>query len=447
MPADRRSFPEPPGQSTVRVLHTVEGVTLTNQPYPDRLTSELKSRSPGQGGSCLPMVFKGFGLLVTGFGVVILVRGLIATVFFGAPMNLNGRPTSKMEAVVFQVGFLAAWVAFGAVWLFVVGKIFPGPKRYWRLVLADDHWMLRQGNSWWVEGRVSPREIEGLAVDRRGRVVAETSAGKRRAITGPMSSFESAWAVRALSGRLGQSAGAGRSADSQIYPCVPTVDPAVSPGSILKYRLSRSDRPWPRALGCLAATLLWNAVTWVFVWVRLSGADRGWAAWKGWLLLTPFILIGVVALVFLVMNLFQAINDTRAGGAVVEVSMNPLEPGRQCKVFVSGQSALTAMVVRLICVEEVKCGTGTDDDPYSTESKRVRTLELHRGDGLPLAPGLPFETTFPFEVPADAMHSLEIENNKITWLLEVEAGPGDPPRVHREFPIVVNPPRSSGAVS
>jgi len=145
--------------------------------------------------------------------------------------------------------------------------------------------------------------------------------------------------------------------------------------------------------------------------------------------------------------LFQSINDTRAGRAVVEVSMNPLEPGKRCKVFISGQHALAGMVVRLVCAEEVKYGTGSDDDPYGTESKRVRTIELYRGDGVPSVAGLPFETTFEFEVPADAMHSLEVENNKITWMLQVEAGPGDPPRFHREFPFVVNPPRSSGALT
>ena len=54
---------------------------------------------------------------------------------------------------------------------------------------------------------------------------------------------------------------------------------------------------------------------------------------------------------------------------------------------------------------------------------------MYRGNGLPAVAGLPFETTFAFEVPADAMHSLEVENNKITWLLEVEGGPGRPAEV------------------
>ncbi len=70
---------------------------------------------------------------------------------------------------------------------------------------------------------------------------------------------------------------------------------------------------------------------------------------------------------------------------------------------------------------------------------------MYRGDGLPAVAGLPFETTFEFELPADAMHSLDVEDNKITWRLEVAAGPGDPPRFHREFPIVVNPPPFVGS--
>ncbi len=333
MPAVRRSFPEPPGQSTVRVLNTVEGVTLTNQPDPERVASDRNSGNPGPVGSCLLRVFKGIVVLLLVFGVVLVTPTLIGTVFFDRPMMVNGRPAGKLEAVFALAGFLAMWVSISAVLLFVAGKIFPGPKRYWRLVLGDDHWVLRQGNSWWVACRVSPREIEGLAVDRRGRVVAATTAGKRRAITGPLSPFESAWAVRALSGLLGQSSGAGRISDSTIYACVPTVDPAASPASTLKYRLSRSDRPWTVTLGCLAITLLWNGITWFFVWVHLSDGDRGFEAWMGWLLLTFFILVGVVAVALSVFLQFQAINDTRAGRAVVEVSMNPLEPGEQCKVF------------------------------------------------------------------------------------------------------------------
>ena len=222
------------------------------------------------------MVFKGFGLLVMGFGVVILVRALIGTVFFDAPMNLNGRPSGKMEAVAFPVGLPRA-----------VGRLRRGLALCCRTrssrpqaVLAADSGgrtldvalgqflvglkagsPLERSNGW--------RSIAGGGWSRR------QAAGKRRAITGPMSSFESAWAVRASPACWGSPPARGVARIPQIYPCVPTVDPAVSPGSTLTYRLSRSDRPWHRALGCLAATLFWNAVTWVFVWVRLSGGmDR-----------------------------------------------------------------------------------------------------------------------------------------------------------------------------
>jgi hypothetical protein len=83
----------------------------------------------------------------------------------------------------------------------------------------------------------------------------------------------------------------------------------------------------------------------------------------------------------------------------------------------------------------------------ATKSKRVREIEVYRGDALSAAPGLPFETTFEFKVPADVMHSLDAEHNKVSWLLEVEGGPAARPAFRREFAIVVNPPRASEAAS
>ncbi|MFI5453990.1 MAG: hypothetical protein ACHRXM_00920 [Isosphaerales bacterium] len=147
MTAAHRSFPEPPGQSTVRELRESDSLAMANEPDPDRLGSDLNIDSRAgrfllgphaalaRGSSCLPAVFRGFGLAVVGFGAVFLVWMLIATVFFDVPMNFNGRVVRKMEAVGIQAGFLAVWVAFDALWLFVVGKIFPAPDRYSRLDL------------------------------------------------------------------------------------------------------------------------------------------------------------------------------------------------------------------------------------------------------------------------------------------------------------------------
>jgi len=451
------------------VLREADSLALTNEPDPDRLASDLNLDSPAgrfllrshagvaRGISCLPAVFRGIGLAVVGFGAVLMVYALIATVFFDVPMKLNGRVAGKVEAVVFQAAFLAGLVAFGALWHFVVGKVFPAADRYWRLDLRDDEWVLRQGYSRSVLGRVSPHEIAGLTVDRQGSVVAETVAGKRRRITGPMAPIESAWAARALSGLLGQSSGARRVADSTIYACVPTVDPAESPGSTLRHRLTRADHPWKATVGCLAIAAFWNILTTVFVIAQISG----FANWKGpfgmsvWVVLVPFVLVGVCMLAGFVLNLITAIDDTRAGTTVVEVSMHPLRPGEPCKVFVSSQGRfmLTAMVVRLVCEEGVKTESSPVLSPRTlrespaTQSKRVRAIEVYHGDGLPSVAGLTFEATFQFQVPADVMHSLDAEHNKVSWLIEVEGSPAGRPAYRREFAIVVNPPRSSGAAS
>ncbi len=68
-----------------------------------------------------------------------------------------------------------------------------------------------------------------------------------------------------------------------------------------------------------------------------------------------------------------------------------------------------------------------------------------RDDGLSSFSGVPFEKTVEFEVPADAMHSLEVPNNKITWKLEVEGGRPDWPSFRRQYAVVVHPPRPTGA--
>ena len=470
MPADHPSFPEPPGQSKVRVLREADGVSLTNEPDPEQHAADRGFDGSGRrfpsgpdgahvmGSSCLRNVFKLTGLFVVTFGGGLLTWALIATIIFDASMHINGRIAGKVESVLFLVGFLAFFVGFGAIWIFAVNKVFPAPEGYWRLELGDDEWVLRMGRFRRVLSRVSLHEIDGLTIDPLRRVVAETAAGKRRPITGPMAPYEAAWAMRALSGRLGTSAGAAATVADSPYAHVPRVDAATSSGTTLRYSLSRADQPWKSTLGCLAFTLVWNGITWVFVWAHLTGGFAGRRPglpeeWKAWLLLTPFVLIGVMGVVVVAFMLFNAIADSRAGSNLLEVSANPMRPGERCRAFLSQpiSSALRSLRVRLVCEELV---TYTDSETHAnqgsstnTESHRVREIELYRVNELPSLAGLPFEATFEFEVPADAMHSLEVPNNRITWQLELEGGPADRPMFRRQFAIVVDPPGPPGALS
>jgi hypothetical protein len=470
MPADPPSFPEPPGQSKVRVLREADGISLTNEPdrgrrAADRGFDESGGRFPSgpHGGhaavsSCLRSVFKLMGLSVVTFGGGLLTWALIATVVFDAPMHVNGRIAGKGESVLSLVGLLAFFVGFGAIWIFAVNKVFPAPEGYWRLELGDDEWVLRRGRFRRVLSRVSPHEIDGLTIDPLARVVAETAAGKRRPITGPMAPYESAWAVRALSGLLGTSSGAAESGADFSYAYVSAVKPAASSGTTLRYSLSRVDRPWKSALGCLAATLFWNGITWVFVWAHLTGGFAGRRAglpegWKSWLFLTPLVVIGLVGIVLFAFILWNAIVDTRAGSNLLEISANPMRPGERCRAFLSQPigSSLRSLRLRLVCEEQVTYtqsqGSPNQGSTSTTESRRVREVDVYRVDELPPLAGLPFEATFEFEVPADAMHSLEVPNNRINWQLEVEGGPADRPMFRRQFAIVVNPPRPPGAQS
>jgi hypothetical protein len=443
MRADDPSLPDPPGQSTVRVLRGVDDVALTNEPDPDRLAFDRRFDGPGGGPSinpeamargraCLSAGAKGFGFVVLGLGAMIQIGSMIATTCFDVPMQFNKRMVGKREALGIQAGFLVLWAAFGALWLFVVGKVFkvsPAAAGFWRLELGDEEWVLRTGYYRSVLGRVDPRNIQRLSIDRSGRVVAVMAAGGRRTLTGPMTAFEADWAVRALSDMLGRPSGAGPIGDTATYACVPAVDPAISAGTTLKHRLARADHPWWSALGCLALVAFWNGIVGVFVAAQLG--TIGHEAKPGWLVLSPFLLIGLAMMAAFAWLLWCAIADWRAGSTVLEVSANPMRPGERCRAFVSQstRSAIDALRVLLVCEEQVKYWT--DQSSPATRSKRVRELEVYCDDGLSSSSGLPFEKTFEFEVPADAMHSLEVPNNKITWTLEVEGGRPDWPSFRR----------------
>jgi hypothetical protein len=330
--------------------------------------------------------------------------------------------------------------------LFLVGEMFQ-PERSWRLDLGPDVWVLRRGSSRSVLGRCSPREIDRLALDRQGQVIATTVDGQRRMLTGPMAPFEAAWVQQTLAGRLGiaaQGRGAGDVEPAEVYAGVPTVDPSAPEGTRSRHRLERREHPWKSTLGCLAVTLFWNLITGVFVAAQLGVVAAG--SRPGWLFLTPFILVGLVAIAGFLGMLYSSIVDSRAGSIVVEVSKNPLRPGERCQVFVAQPDRFepSSLRVRLVCEEKVTYASG---DTTSTESKRVRELEVYPGEGIDSGGRPPFETTFEFEVPPGAMHSLQVENNEILWLLEVEVGPADRPTTRRAFAIVVNPPRPSGASS
>ena len=142
--------------------------------------------------------------------------------------------------------------------------------------------------------------------------------------------------------------------------------------------------------------------------------------------------------------LWRAIAESRAGSTVLEVSANPMRPGERCRAFVSQstRSAIDALRVLLVCEEQVTFRTASPPR-YAIEAG-PRAARCFATTGCPRSPGAVRED-LQFEVPADAMHSLEVPNNKITWKLEVEGGRPYCQSFRRQYAVVVHPPRPSGA--
>jgi hypothetical protein len=146
----------------------------------------------------------------------------------------------------------------------------------------------------------------------------------------------------------------------------------------------------------------------------------------------------MVLLVLLAVALSYAVIQLRIRQTTLEISGCPLRAGGRVKAFVSqpGDPSLRRLTVRLACdeVAEYRAGTTT-----STDTKRVRSINLFEetefaGDREP-----PFGAAFEFDVPADVMHSFAGEHNRVQWLIIVAGEFHGWPGFERQFPVVIHP--------
>jgi hypothetical protein len=220
------------------------------------------------------------------------------------------------------------------------------------------------------------------------------------------------------------------------YPFVPLgADLTNSPGTKLRFRLPMATSPGWALFGTLAFCIVWNGIAWVFAVMAVRGHLAGRPDWFLTLFAIPFILIGLGAVAVFFRQLLLT---TGIGPTLVEVSNHPLEPGGQCRVFLSqsGRLTINALRVSLVCEEAATYRQGTNT---RTETQEVYRRELFRREGFAIESGLPFETEIELSVPEGAMHSFKANHNEITWSLAVEADVAKWPNYRRSFPLVVRP--------
>jgi hypothetical protein len=241
----------------------------------------------------------------------------------------------------------------------------------------------------------------------------------------------------APAGRLGPRELPGRRARPKTeHPTLP--DPANitnSPGTELAYRLPVASSTGVRLVVWLLAALGWNGMVAVLAVWAITGHLAGQPDWILTAFTLPFAIIGIgLLLVFL----RQFLLTTGVGPTFIEISDQPLVPGKRYDLFLSqaGRLTVNCLEVLFVCEEEATYRHGTD---ARTEARRVYEQSVFRQERFEIRHGVPFEARFPIEVPVGAMHSFQSEHNEVNWRVIVKGDVVGWPSYERSFPVIVFP--------
>lgn len=230
--------------------------------------------------------------------------------------------------------------------------------------------------------------------------------------------------------------GKGRPSPQSEYPAIPSpANITNSPGTELAFRLPLAGSPSFRLVVWLLVALGWNGIVSIFAAWAIGEHLAGRPDWMLTGFTIPFALAGVGLIVFFLRQLVLA---TWIGPTLVEISDQPLRPGRRYEVFLSqaGRLRMNSLEVLFVCEEEATYRHGTNT---RTETVRVFQQPVFRQEDFQLVHGVPFEVRFPLEVPAEAMHSFQSENNEVNWKLIVVGDVAGWPSFQRSFPVIVYP--------
>lgn len=232
-----------------------------------------------------------------------------------------------------------------------------------------------------------------------------------------------------------------RARDAAALPSVPRPAGVTdSPGTTLAYRLPIVAASGWKLFAGAAACLGWNGIVAVFACVAISGFLEGRPDWILTLFLLPFVLAGAGLIVYFLRYVLVA---SAIGPTLVEVSDQPLHPGRQYELFVSqtGRLRMNSLEVFLACDEQATFHQGTNT---RREVLRVFEQPVYRREQFDVRHGVPCEARCTLDVPVGAMHSFKSQHNEIHWKVIVKGDVLGWPNFTRSFPVIVYPSSNGG---
>jgi hypothetical protein len=214
---------------------------------------------------------------------------------------------------------------------------------------------------------------------------------------------------------------------------------SVAPGQDLPVALKTDSKPGCFFFGALVFTVFWNGIVSIFVGQVISDLQRGVWNWFLIVFLTPFVLVGLVAVLVTLYALLLWFASRLAGRLRLELSGHPLTPGQSYDWLLAqsgGGARIQGLTMALVCNEAATYRQGTSN---TTDRKEVYKLTLVEGSADTTAdPTMGHHGTL--TLPLAAMPSFLSEHNVVEWKLSVQGSVLGFLPFSSDFPIEVQPP-------
>ena len=167
-------------------------------------------------------------------------------------------------------------------------------------------------------------------------------------------------------------------------------------------------------------------------------------AWRSdsglmWLFGVPFIVIGIMLIVF---SLWRTVSGIKVAPPQVSVSKTQLRPGEKFSVSYIQRFRLPTTLqdcrVQLVFQESATYTQGTD----TRTDTHDEVVSFFEGPAGHFEAGSEARRDGTFQIPVDAMHSFESQNNKLQWLVRVHVDVQEWPDMIEVYDLTVLPERS-----
>ena len=186
-----------------------------------------------------------------------------------------------------------------------------------------------------------------------------------------------------------------------------------SAGSLVENEkvLSPGKKRMGGAAGCLVFALFWNGIVSIFVWKVFEGFEKGRPEWFMTLFMIPFVLVGLGAIAMFFYKLLALTNPK----PVITLSPGTLRPGQNSEVtwkITSRADRIKHMKIFLWGVESATYRRGTNT--HTSREVFYENVLFESTSHSDIRSGM-----VNFEMPADAMPTLNTGNNAIDWEIRV----------------------------